>query len=258
MTARPQLINSTVAFALAALLMITVHEFGHAVAALLVGVDPTVYPFSVAADGGSDHDQAFIALAGPVVSLVVGAAVIALPRRPSGDAFVPLLVLWFGLLNLQEFAGYLVTGIIDNVGDVSSAYASLDAPLWVKVVVFAIGWALTYLNGVIATRRLLQMTDSQRDAAPQMRDLGLFAWLLGVVVVVVLGLGAYDLGSVDGAFEILGTVSIGIFLVFVRPLMRNLEVERRPPSYRLPIVGAVTLVVVAALRLIVLGPGLGL
>lgn len=90
-----------------------------------------------------------------------------------------------------------------------------------KIVVFLVGWALTYLNGVIATRRLLQMTDPQTDAAPQMRDLGLFAWLLGVVVVLVVSIGALDLGSADGAFEILGTLSIGIFLIFVRPLMRN-------------------------------------
>ena len=41
------LINSIVAFALAVLVMIMVHEFGHALVALSFGLHPVVRPFSV-------------------------------------------------------------------------------------------------------------------------------------------------------------------------------------------------------------------
>ena len=47
MSNRMLLINSTIAFALAALVMFTVHELGHAIAAISFGLHPVVRPFSV-------------------------------------------------------------------------------------------------------------------------------------------------------------------------------------------------------------------
>lgn len=57
--------------------------------------------------------QVTILLAGPVWSLISGVAVLVLPRLPARNAFWRLAVLWFGLVSVQEFAGYLVDGFTE-------------------------------------------------------------------------------------------------------------------------------------------------
>ena len=75
MSARPQaprarllLLNSAVAFAVALMITISVHEFGHAVAARGLGLQPTLYANRVEYGSASAEQQLIIALAGPIVS----------------------------------------------------------------------------------------------------------------------------------------------------------------------------------------------
>ena len=104
-----RLITSAVAFALACLVMVTLHEAAHAVAGLLQGGRPTMYAYAVDNSGLDDGQQIVTALAGPVFSLVSGLVVLALPRT-SLPAFWRLAVLWLGLLSVQELSGHLITG----------------------------------------------------------------------------------------------------------------------------------------------------
>ena len=81
---RSLFINSTVAFALAALVMIMIHESGHALAAILFGLHPVVRPFSVDYATATDVQNIITALTGPLVSLVSGALILAIAQVGRG------------------------------------------------------------------------------------------------------------------------------------------------------------------------------
>ncbi|MGU3435811.1 hypothetical protein ACNHUS_22675 [Actinomycetes bacterium M1A6_2h] len=243
---RSRLLNSAIGFALACLVMITLHELAHAAVALLQGNSPTLGAFSVDPHATSDGERIATALGGPLFSLVSGIVVLTLPT--SGlPAFWRLAVLWFGLLSVQEFSGYLITGPFAGVGDIGQALALSDAPAWVGWLGFVIGWAITYVIGRIAVRRLITFTGADAELGPQLRELGLFAWLTGVVIVVVLSIGLFD-GGGDGPFEALGLVASGIFLIFVRLFMTSEAPSGPPTRFGVPTVGIAALLVVAVAR----------
>jgi hypothetical protein len=102
-TVRGKLLGSAVAFALACLVMITVHEFGHALAAVLQGNSPVMFGFSVEDRSTTDRQQVVTALAGPALSLISGLAVLALPIG-AVPVFWRLTLVWLGLLSVQEFS----------------------------------------------------------------------------------------------------------------------------------------------------------
>ncbi len=258
MTTRTQLANSAIAFALACLVMITVHELGHAVASLAQGNDPVMFGFSVDSRTATDRQQVLTALAGPLLSLLTGIGILALPV--SGLApFWRLSVLWLGLLSVQEFSGYLITGPFANIGDIGSVLEVTAASPVLGWFGFFLGWVITYLLGRYAVRRLVTFTSPHQPLAPQLRALGLFAWLVGAALVIVLSLGLLTAGGVGGGvvvFEALGVLSSGIFLIFVRFFLRGLEPSQREPApLATPWVGIIVLIVVAAARQLALGAG---
>ena len=256
-----RLITSAVAFALACLVMVTLHEAAHAVAGLLQGGSPTMYAYAVDNTGLDDGQEIVTALAGPLFSLVSGLVVLALPRS-SLRAFWRLAVLWLGLLSVQEFNGYLITGPLVRAGDIGAALALSGAPAVVGWLGFVVGWAGTYLLGRHAVRCLAAMVVDDAPHGPQLRALGLLAWLLGTAIVVVLSLGVLTAGGVGIGivfFEAFGVLAAGIFLVFVRvflPVTGRASPADVPSGF--PVAGLVVLVVVAVARQVVLADGLAL
>lgn len=258
---RLALINSTIAYALAVLVTITWHEFGHALAALALGLSPTMHAFSVNIGATTSNQEIVTALAGPLLSLVTGLVLLVIHQVMRQPGFWRLTVLWMGLLGVQVFAGYLVTGLFFADGDIGTALRLSHAPLWVGGLVFVAGWAITYFNGRHATYQLMALTGDQAPLAPQLRDLGLFAWLLGTVLALLLSLGSYDFGSLGaaiGIFEILGTLTTGVFLIFVRLFMKVAVPSRQAPSWSVPYLGVAALIVVALVRLFVITDGITL
>jgi hypothetical protein len=252
---RSLLINSTVAFALAALVMILIHEFGHALAAISFGLHPVVRPFSVDYDAATNVQNIIIALAGPLVSLVSGVLILAMVRVNRG--FWGLFWLWLGLLSVQEFSGYLITAPFGGAGDISSALHLLNAPLWVGYVSFVVGWVGTFLLGRVATLRFLSFTDPASTIPNQLRSVGLFAWLAGVLLSLILGIGSFDV-SAQGVFEVFGILATGIFLTTVRYFFPRVKVSGQRQELHFPVVGVALLLVFTVLRLIILAPGLHL
>lgn len=175
------LLNSAVAFALALMTMVTLHELAHAVTALSLGLNATLHSGSVdVPDYRSDSEHITTALAGPFFSLISGLLILALPRF--GRGFWRLFVMWLGLLSVQEVVGYLMTAPFVTFGDIGAALRLAGAPFWTFIVCFLLGLARMVLLGRAATRRLLEFTREGIDStADQLRSLGLFAWLLGVL-----------------------------------------------------------------------------
>jgi hypothetical protein len=252
------LLNSCCAYALALMMTITVHEFGHAFAALALGFTPTVRPASVDYGTAPPSMEVIIALAGPFVSLVTGVLLLIASRAVTDRGFWHMGVLWLGALGVQEFSGYLMTGPFVSFGDIGKALELLAAPGWVYALTFAVGVGGTVLLGAIVTRWLMELTDPEGVGfAGQLRSLGLFAWLIGSAIVI--GVGGFDnIFSTVGFFEVLGTLTIGIFLLWVRFYMDRLRVVPRGASVGWPVVGIVLVILLAIARHFILGPGLRL
>lgn len=99
------LTNSTVALVLAAIVAVTLHEASHAVAGLLRGTTPTLYPNAVSyAPDPSRTTQLVTAATGPLFSLVLG-LVLYVGGRSIGRGFGRFFVLWLSLISLQIFSG---------------------------------------------------------------------------------------------------------------------------------------------------------
>jgi hypothetical protein len=75
----------------------------------------------------------------------------------------------------------------------------------------------------------------------------------------VIGVGGFDnIFSAVGFFELLGTLTIGIFLLWVRFFMDHLKVTPRGACLGWPVVAIVLVISLAVARHFILGPGLTL
>jgi hypothetical protein len=264
MRLRLLLVNSTVAFAIALPLMITMHEFAHALAGLPLGLRPTVFPGQVTyAPPGTTGQQLVTLLAGPIGSLLIG--VVVLLVAPAARGFGGLFLLWLGALSVQEFTGYLMTAPFLAIGDIGSALHLLSAPGWTYWLVLLVGAGGTVLLGREFTRRLLALT-GEGDLTAQLRCLGLFAWLIGAVATLLFALvvsavsgGSNGLFTTVGLVEALATLTSGGFVFGVRFFM-GAHVPGRPIAvgWTWPLVGAALWLALGVVRQVVLGPGLQL
>jgi len=252
-----RLINSTVAFVAALFLSITLHEFAHGLTALSLGATPMVFA------GHEDHvptlsagREVVTALAGPLFSLVSGLAVLLLPRR--GRGFGRLFVLWFGVLSVQNFAGYLMTGPFVAFGDIGKALRLLSAPAVVYLGLFIAGGAGTIGLGWLVTRRLLELTDTTApDRAAQLRQLAFFTRMAGVVVALLLSVSS-DIFSRAGLFEAVAVFAAGLPASMARFFMPRLSVDGIGFSGGVPWGGLALVAALTVARLTLLTRGIRL
>jgi len=173
---------STVAFLLAAMVNDTLHELAHAAAGLVLGLKPTVSPFSVQfAPEGTRDQEVLTALAGPVASLALGLVLMRLTRH-RGRGVTRLFWTWLAGMGVMNFAGYLFIAPFAGVGDTGQALGLLGAPGWVFVLVCLVGAAVQLL---LARHFAREVQRYARDLGEQ-RALAFQAWLLGTAGLVVL------------------------------------------------------------------------
>jgi hypothetical protein len=248
-----RLINSTVAFVGALFLTITLHEFAHGLTALAFGVKPTVYAAYETHPSLSPGREAVVALAGPLFSLVSGLIALVAPHR--GRGFWRLFVIWFGVLSVQSFFGYLLTGPFVSYGDIGHAFRLLHAPGVVYVVAFLVGLFGTFAMGRLLTEQLLELTDGEGAArAAELRQFAFFTWVAGVALALLLSISS-DLFSRNGIFEAAAIFTAGIPALMARIFMRRLTVRGIGFAGGVPWAGIALLVALTLLRLTVLTSG---
>src|SRR5690349_18347856 len=127
---RSMLWNSTVAFVVAQMVVIVLHESAHAVTGLLQGYRAIQFAGEVRFTPEEATGALVVtALAGPVFSLVTG--LVAMMFRPfRGRGFAELLWAWLAFLSAQEGFGYLTIAPLMADGDTGAALDALHAPGW--------------------------------------------------------------------------------------------------------------------------------
>lgn len=179
---RSVLINSCLALFSAIAITIFVHELGHFFSALAQGDSATLYPFGVLSDDSAGAERAWRAAAGPLVSLVVGALLLAWQPLRHNPGFGHLLWIFIAFTSLQEAVTYLVIAPF-GAGDTAVIIESLGLPFFVAFIFLAIGVA-----GMFGTARLFAdhvVRHVQHDV-PRMRALAAWPWLITMVADMVL------------------------------------------------------------------------
>jgi len=253
---RAMLWNSTVAYVLAQMLVIVLHESAHTVAGRLQGYQATQFTGQVRFSP-DQTTTAFVAtaLAGPLFSLVSG--LVAMRFRPfRGHGFAPLLWVWLAFLSAEEGFGYLTIAPIIEAGDTGAALAALNAPGWVGWVCMALGIAgLIFLGRQFAVRGVRYTRDLY-----EIRAFCYYPWLIGTAVSVALSATFLALTpgtSIDAVVAImLGSASLGVFAPMAMMFWQKVNTPKEPLELGVPRAGIAAAVVLALGNLLVLARGI--
>lgn len=252
--------NSTLAFVLAAMVNDTAHEGAHAIAALALGITPTIGPFSVDFDdaGVSVAHKVVVALAGPFFSLVMGLVLMVLARS-WGRGLVRLFWMWLSFMGVMNFAGYLLISFARG-GDTGQALTLMGAPGWVFIAVSLLGAG----GFVLLARRFAVEVKRYAANLQQERQLAWFSWLIGTPIIIVIALVETALSAIPVA-EALLIVAYGVAVGVFAPMQFNFNKRARntyedlslkpvnTTGLALAVIGAVVLIGLAGQRGLRLG-----
>lgn len=214
---RLPLITSTVAFILAGMFVITIHEISHLIMSLSLGVPAILYPnFVVQPDQTQDWQIILTAGTGPLFSMISGLLIIWLIKdwlKGNAKTFTKLLVLWFGFLSAEVGFGYFFIAPLVPTGDTGEVLALLHANWLIYAIVFALGVAgfLFLLPRVLAAR----LSSFAHDKS-SFFQLTMFPWLIGtgvLLVIYTLSITVTSLNHIDapGLIALMGVATIGVF-----------------------------------------------
>ncbi len=192
------IVNSSVLFVIAAVLEMTIHEFGHFVAAIIVGAkDIALFHNYVTydIDGLTSSSIIFVTAAGPNVSLLIGLIFHYICyTKPSRNLFF-LFCLYMAIFGYIGCFGYLMTAPFFEYGDTGYICYVLDFPTWLTVFVAIIGAVLLFLLMKNLTKYFVELGTKEIIGNKESRysfimSLILLPLIIGIAVTSLLNLPA--------------------------------------------------------------------
>lgn len=242
------LVNSTIAAVLATALTILIHELVHLVTGLAMGHGGTLVPFGVAHDGTlTDGQTALAAISAPIVSLLLGAAIVTRLPNPARAGFGHLLLFWLGATSLMEGAGYLVITPF-GVGDTAVTRDALGLPGWTGILAALLGFLIMLWGARALSPHVVGLVGTERSRT---WALAFHPWWIGTLVNVALALVYVNLAA--GGFtdaEKGAVVAAGTALLVLGPmsfLFQKSEVPDGRSALSLPAVPVAGVVALAAM-----------
>ena len=139
------LINSTLAYIAATLLATIIHEAGHFITALSLGLDATLYHNYVVSGEKSDFLSSILVPAGgPVISLISGILFLYTFNKIS-NPFISLLVFWLGIKGVISFLGYLMIAPFVAVGDTGKIFSLIEMPMVWQLAIMVVSLLVAVL-----------------------------------------------------------------------------------------------------------------
>jgi hypothetical protein len=183
---------------LAYTLAVSFHEhLGHGLACLTLGGHPAelgAFYVHCQDDGMPDFNRRLVALAGPLMSLITGAAGLLLLDRLSSSASHLRYAAWlFGTIGLMTAAGYVLFSGVTGVGDLGTTrdgalYLATPEWLW-RVALVVFGGASYGLVIYLSLRKMDQVMDGDgSERVRRAQRLALTSYLTGGVMSVLIGL----------------------------------------------------------------------
>ncbi|HTB26877.1 MAG TPA: hypothetical protein VK711_16005 [Puia sp.] len=198
------ILNSTILFIVACILQMTLHEFGHFFAAIIVharGISVHHNYVDNIDEGLPLRSILLIKGAGPFVSLMIGIVFHLACSVQKNRNLIFLFKLYMSMFGYIGFFGYLTTTPIFAGGDTGYICAALHFPLWLNIMIAVSGAILLYLivsylmeyYVEMATRKILEKRDTRFSFIHSILLLPVlygipFTTLLNLPVMVILSL----------------------------------------------------------------------
>ena len=142
-------VNSLILFVIASTLVMTLHEFGHFFASILVHAKQISIHHNYTSnvdDGLSLKSTLLIKATGPLVSLIIGVVFQFICSRQTKRNLLFLFHLYMSSFGYIGFFGYLIIAPMFPGGDTGYICYSLSFPIWLTIVIAIIGGIALYLS----------------------------------------------------------------------------------------------------------------
>ncbi len=145
---------------------------------------------------------ATVALAGPIMSLTQGLVAGWVYFQSPKQGLFRLFILWFSILGMFNFLGYLMTGPVFHNGDIGKALALFNTPMWMQIFIAILGAALLLLVAYHLTRPFLQFSFKEEwvNSASSRKNFSLYImilpWLFGSAIMTLLYLPVVAIVSI--------------------------------------------------------------
>ncbi|RYE26509.1 MAG: hypothetical protein EOP51_00130 [Sphingobacteriales bacterium] len=141
------LIDSSIAFVVATTVEMTLHECGHFVATLAMGGQAILHHNYVEHNDVSDAARCMSALAGPVVSLVIGLVFQLVVSSRRFKSMTALTLQYLSIFGYIGFFGYVMIAPFFSYGDMGFVLRYIGCPMWLIFLLAALaGVALFFLG----------------------------------------------------------------------------------------------------------------
>jgi hypothetical protein len=142
------LLNSTILFIVTCILEMTLHEFGHYFASIIVNAKGISIHHNYVAnvdEGLPLTSILFIKGAGPLVSLMIGMVFHLVCSKQKKRNVVFLFNLYMAAFGYIGFFGYLMIAPIFTSGDTGYICSALKFPIWLTISIAVSGGVILYL-----------------------------------------------------------------------------------------------------------------
>jgi hypothetical protein len=190
------IINSAILFVCAAVLQITLHEFGHFIAAILIHAKSVVLHHnyvSVEKTSFTLSQSVFYAGAGPFVSLLIGVCFHFICSWQKKRNLLFLFNLYLAIFGYIAFFGYLMVAPFFTYGDTGYIFKAWGFALWLTVLIAIIGAVLLYAIMCKLIRFFVEMGTSDIIADKRSRHLFMgclihYPLYIGIIITTLLNL----------------------------------------------------------------------
>jgi hypothetical protein len=189
-------VNSTILFIVASILEMTLHEFGHYVASVMVHAKEISIHHNYVSnidEGLPLNSILFIKAAGPLVSLMIGIGFHIVCSRQPGRNLLFLFNLYMAAFGYIGFFGYLMIAPIVTGGDTGYICSALNFPLWLTTGIAVSGVLILYSLVRNLTKYFVEMASAEILEKKETRisfvhSILLLPVLLGIPLVTILNL----------------------------------------------------------------------
>ncbi|MGI8575562.1 MAG: hypothetical protein ACR2MA_09525 [Egibacteraceae bacterium] len=188
------------------MVQIQLHEYAHALVAVALTGSATVHGAMVTNPEAAD--EAAIALAGPIFSLLLGTVVYA-ASRPLRSGLTRAFLTWASLAALQGTFGYLMIAAVVPVGDTAVAFEARGVPVPGYVLAGAVGVVGMLLSAYLLAREITRFFSDPQDVLAA----SVWTWLVATAFLLVVYTTAAFFAGLDGQLFVATVVGPATALV---------------------------------------------
>lgn len=253
---RALILNSLLAYLFGAAITILLHEMVHWLTGAALGYRSTMYAYGVTHHPAElpplvTAATSFSAVLG---SIVIGGVMAAWRPRERRGGFAHLLWLWVGFTSILEGVTYLIITPM-GVGDTAVTAAALELPMWVQLLICAVGVA-----GMFGTARLFAPHLDRIAGADRPARLAatIWPWLLAIPFLVAQTVSSFFIQTMPIGPEVMivmvmAMLAIGTFAPMSMMFPKVTAPDRTPMGNLRPwpIAGIVGYVAVLILHFVI-------